>query len=90
MIGFIGTAIAAIAYLPQIIHLIKEKCSAGISLVTYFIWVISSILLLINAVSIKSPVFTIFQICNIIAISVILIFGSIYRNGRCPTHSSWR
>jgi uncharacterized protein with PQ loop repeat len=87
LIGFLGTAVAAVAYLPQIIHLIKERCSAGISLKTYTLWIASSLLMLINAVSIKSAVFIVFQIANLVAISVILFYGKKYQGDRCPTHS---
>jgi len=31
LIGFFGTTLAGIAYVPQVIHLSKEHCSAGIS-----------------------------------------------------------
>jgi len=31
VLGFLGTGLVAMAYIPQIRHLIKEHCSAGIS-----------------------------------------------------------
>lgn len=37
--GYVGTALVIVAYLPQITHLIREKCSAGISFGAYAIWV---------------------------------------------------
>ncbi|MGQ0592120.1 MAG: PQ-loop repeat-containing protein [Gammaproteobacteria bacterium] len=44
--GYVGTALVIVAYLPQITHLIREKCSAGISFGAYAIWVVAAVLLL--------------------------------------------
>jgi uncharacterized protein with PQ loop repeat len=88
VLGITGTIIAAVAYVPQIKHLIKEKCSAGISLMMYSLWVVSSLLMLINAISIHSEIFIIFQTCNIIAVVTILILGKIYEGDRCPYHKN--
>jgi uncharacterized protein with PQ loop repeat len=90
ILGFIGTIIAVAAYIPQIVHLIKERCSAGVSLTTYSLWIISSLLLLLNAISIRSVVFIVFQVCNFIAICIILFFGNRYKSDRCPTHKGWK
>jgi uncharacterized protein with PQ loop repeat len=49
VIGLTGAAIAGYAYLPQIIHLIKERCSAGISRTAFALWFLSSVLVTINA-----------------------------------------
>jgi uncharacterized protein with PQ loop repeat len=61
VLGFLGIVIAVVAYVPQIAHLLTEKCSAGLSLQTYYLWIISSVLLLINAIAIHSAVFIIFS-----------------------------
>src|SRR5438876_11476535 len=85
VLGFIGVVMAVVAYLPQIAHVIKERCSAGLSLQTYYLWLISSCLLLINAIIISSAVFIIFQICNLVAISLIIMYGRKYQGMRCVT-----
>jgi uncharacterized protein with PQ loop repeat len=45
-LGFAAIALSALAYLPQVTHLIKEHCSAGLSLRAYCMWVVSAVLLL--------------------------------------------
>ena len=90
VLGFIGIVIAVVAYVPQIAHLLTEKCSAGLSLTTYYLWIVSSLLLLINAISMHSAVFIIFQIGNIVAISLIILYGRKYNGMRCVTHQKQR
>lgn len=46
MIGWVGTALVVIAYLPQIYHLLVQKCAWGISILTWVIWLAGSVLLL--------------------------------------------
>ena len=48
-VGFVGTVIVIVAYMPQIIHRVKAQCSAGISLKAYGLWLLSSFLLLAHA-----------------------------------------
>jgi len=90
VLGFIGIVIAVVAYVPQIVHLLKEKCSAGLSLQTYYLWLISSCLLLINAILIPSAVFIMLQICNLVAVSLIIMYGRKYQGMRCFTHEDQR
>jgi uncharacterized protein with PQ loop repeat len=54
--GFLGTGLCFLAYLPQIVHLIKERCSAGLSLGAYFMWGIAAVLLLAYAIIQRDPV----------------------------------
>jgi uncharacterized protein with PQ loop repeat len=82
--------IAVVAYVPQIAHLIKEQCSAGLSLQTYYLWLISSCFLLINAIIISSDVFIMLQICNVVAMSLIIRYGRKYQGMRCVTHDDQR
>jgi uncharacterized protein with PQ loop repeat len=86
IIGYAGTLLAVVAYLPQIIHLMKEHCSAGISLPTYWLWVASSLCVLIYSISIQSVVIMVMQIANLLAILTILIFAKKYQGLVCPTH----
>jgi uncharacterized protein with PQ loop repeat len=88
MIGLLGAGIAGYAYLPQIIHLIKEKCSAGISQRAYALWIVSSILLAINAFYIRSVVFIVLGIIQLVSTITIFIFGSVHKNQVCEYHAS--
>lgn len=32
ILGFVATGLVIVGYIPQIVHLIKERCTAGISI----------------------------------------------------------
>lgn len=86
MIGIIGTALAASAYLPQIHHLIKEHCSAGISPFAFTLWFIASGLFLIRALTIHDPIFTALLVVQCVCSGLILGFALKYRNQSCVEH----
>ena len=46
VIGWVGTALVVVAYYPQIHHLFVERCAWGISILTWLIWLVASVLLL--------------------------------------------
>lgn len=84
--GFIGTALVIIAYVPQIHHLIKEHCSAGISIRAYGLWFLASLLFLVHASMIRDAVFILVQVVNLVAICVIVICCRRYEKQMCLTH----
>jgi len=85
-IGFGGTLLVLIAYIPQIYHLISEKCSAGVSRKAFMIWFVSSLLLIVHSIINKDMVFIFLQSVNLIATSVILIYAQKYKNRLCEIH----
>jgi uncharacterized protein with PQ loop repeat len=88
IIGLLGAAISGFAYLPQISHLINEKCSAGISQRAYALWILSSALLFINALYIHSLVFVVLGIIQLVSTITIYIFSSKYKNQVCEFHAN--
>ena len=88
LIGYIGTFLSIYAYVPQIKHLLKEHCSAGISIKMYIIWIISSICILLYGISITALVITVMQGANLIAITTILVFARKYKKSFCPYHAA--
>ena len=40
--GFVGAGLAGAAYVPQISHLIRARCSAGISRLAFGVWLLAS------------------------------------------------
>jgi len=85
MIGWAGTALVIVAYLPQIQHLLVEKCAWGISVLTWVIWLIASTLLLLYCLLRRDFMFMIVQTINIIAILTTII--AVRRSNRiCPVH----
>lgn len=87
ILGLTGASIAGIAYLPQIIHLVKEHCSAGISIGAYVLWFIASILVTFNAFWIESAVFIALGLVQIIATALICVFSMRYKGQTCPSHT---
>lgn len=85
--GFAGVGISVIAYLPQIIHLIREHCSAGISPLAFCLWFIASTLVTFRAVVIADIVFVVLGIVQIITSLIILLYGLKYKDGTCSTHA---
>ena len=84
IIGWTGTALVVIAYYPQIHHLIVERCAWGISVLTWLIWLISSVLLLTYCLLRRDSLLSVVQGINIAAIvTTILVRRS---NKVCPYH----
>ena len=86
VIGWIGTALVIAAYYPQIRHLYVERCAWGISLTTWWIWLVSSLFLLTYAFSDGSTLFVLVQTINMLAI-VATIFLAKRSNNVCPYHT---
>jgi uncharacterized protein with PQ loop repeat len=45
ILGAAGIAISMLAYLPQVVHLAEEHCSAGVSSRSWIMWLVSSLLI---------------------------------------------
>jgi hypothetical protein len=84
--GFIGTGIAGAAYVPQIWHLTRERCSAGLSRVAFGAWLASSLLITAHAVAIGAVVFIALGVVQLAAITVILVFTGKYAGSYCASH----
>jgi uncharacterized protein with PQ loop repeat len=86
VLGLIGTCIVAAAYIPQIRHLIKEHCSAGISIRAYSLWFLAALFFLAYAGMIGDVVFIIAQVLNLAAICAIVIYAKKYEDKLCMIH----
>ena len=85
-LGCLGTALVILAYLPQIHHLITERCSAGLSVRAYVMWVTSAVLLLTYAVSLGDGVFIALQTYQLVATTVICFCCKKYEHSLCEDH----
>jgi hypothetical protein len=63
----IGIALSGVAYLPQVVHLGRQHCSAGVSRPASALWVASSLLIGAQALSSRNLVFCALQVMNPIA-----------------------
>ena len=85
MLGWAGTALVIVAYVPQIGHLYVEKCAWGISISTWLIWLVAGVLLLSYCIFRNDTLFTYVQVINITAIVGTIILAR--RGNRiCPYH----
>ena len=85
-LGFSGTALVILGYLPQLIHLIKERCSAGLSERAYVTWVIAGVLLLSYAISTRDPVYIALQSYQVGATALICYLCRKYKGHLCEEH----
>ena len=85
MLGWTGTALVIVAYVPQIRHLYSEKCAWGISVSTWVIWLVASVLLLSYCIFQHQGLLGVVQGANLAAImtTIILVGRS---NNICPYH----
>ena len=85
MLGWAGTALVIVAYVPQIHHLFVEKCAWGISITTWLIWLVAGALLLSYCIFRNDTLFTFVQGINITAIVATIVLAQ--RSDRvCPYH----
>jgi uncharacterized protein with PQ loop repeat len=87
LLGLSGASLAGYAYLPQINHLIREQCSAGISRRAFALWLAASVLMTIHAILLPALVFIVLGVVQLGAITTILVYSARYRGLVCPTHA---
>ena len=84
--GFVGAGLAGAAYVPQIWHLIHERCSAGLSRLAFGVWLASALLVTIRAVAIRATVFIVLGGIQLVATAIIVIYATHFKNSYCPLH----
>lgn len=86
LLAFAGAALVAIAYIPQIAHLIVKHCAYGISVRAWLLWLIAALLILPHAVTSGNTVFMTLQLINMAAILFILVFSLFHQKKVCERH----
>lgn len=86
-LGIIGIALSIVAYVPQITHLGRKHCSAGISRRAWAMWLVSSVLVGALAVDRGDPVFILLQASTMTSAAVILVLAYRYRGTVCEFHA---
>jgi len=84
--GFVGAGLAGAAYVPQISHLIRARCSAGISRLAFAIWLLASVLTTARAIAIHAGVFITLGGIQIVATALIMLYAARYKDTPCPSH----
>jgi uncharacterized protein with PQ loop repeat len=88
--GFAGAGLAGAAYVPQISHLIRARCSAGISRLAFAAWLLSSVLITARAIAIGAAVFVVLGGIQTVATALIMLYAVRYQDTPCPSHSPAR
>jgi PQ loop repeat len=84
--GFVGAGLAGAAYVPQISHLIKAHCSAGISRLAFEVWLLASVLTTARAIAIHAGVFMALGAIQTVATALIMFYAARYKDTPCPSH----
>jgi hypothetical protein len=84
--GLAGAGLAGAAYLPQISHLVRARCSAGMSRLAFAVWLLASLLTTARAVAIHAGVFIVLGAIQIVATAFIVACVSRYQDTPCPVH----
>jgi hypothetical protein len=84
--GFAGAGLAGAAYVPQISHLIRARCSAGISRLAFEVWLLASLLTTARAIAIHAGVFIVLGGIQIVATALIMAYATRYKDTPCPIH----
>jgi len=86
--GVLGTGLVIAGYVPQIYHLIKERCIAGLSLPAFVVWCSASLLFLLHATTTRDVVFVGVQMVNLAAGGIMVAFCKKYDGHVCPFHTA--
>ena len=87
LLGVTGIAISVLAYLPQVVHLAREHCSAGVSSRAWSMWLLSSLLIGALALHRHDLVFVLLQISSLTSAAIILFLAQRYRGMVCEAHA---
>ena len=87
ILGIAGIAISWSAYVPQIIHLERERCSEGVSIRAWGMWLAGGLLVGLLAVHQRDLVFIALQVSSLTSAAVILFLARRYRGMACESHA---
>lgn len=85
-LGIVGIAISVAAYVPQVVHLGREHCSAGVSSRAWGMWFASAVFIGLLAMHRRDLVFILLQVSTLTSAAVILFLARRYRGMLCATH----
>jgi uncharacterized protein with PQ loop repeat len=86
--AFVGVALAGAAYVPQIWHLIRAQCAAGISRFAFRLWLVGSLLVTMHAISTGAWVFIALGAVQTLATTLILFYATRYPASDCGGHGT--
>jgi lipid-A-disaccharide synthase-like uncharacterized protein len=90
LLGIAGISIGMLAYVPQVVHLAREHCSAGVSGRAWAMWLTSSLLIGALALHRHDPVFIALQASSLASTALIVFLTHRYRGMSCEAHAHLR
>jgi len=87
ILGVIGIAISVAAYVPQVTHMAREHCSAGVSSRAWTMWLASGLLVGLLAVQRGDLVFMLLQLSSLTSAAVIVLLARRFKGMACATHA---
>lgn len=78
--------VAGVAYVPQVWHLVRVHCAAGISRFAFSLWLGAALLVTTNAVATGATLFIVLGGVQIAATALVLIYATKYRSTYCDGH----
>ena len=87
ILGIIGIAISVAAYVPQVVHLAREHCSAGVSSRAWAMWLLSGLLVGLVAFRRGDVVFILLQLSSFTSAAMILLLARKYKGMACESHA---
>jgi PQ loop repeat protein len=84
--AFVGVGFAGAAYVPQVWHLVRAHCSAGISRFAFCLWLGASLLITTHAIATQAAAFIVLGVVQIAATTAILLFATKYASSYCGGH----
>jgi lipid-A-disaccharide synthase-like uncharacterized protein len=87
LLGIAGISIGMLAYVPQVVHLTREHCSAGVSGRAWAMWLTSSLLIGALALHRHDPVFIALQASSLTSTALIVFLTHRYRGMSCEGHA---
>lgn len=88
VVGMAGIGLSLVAYLPQVTHLAKEHCSAGISIRAWSMWLASSLLIGSLALYRHDYVLISLAVTSLGSSAAILFLARRYRGMGCAAHTA--
>jgi lipid-A-disaccharide synthase-like uncharacterized protein len=90
LLGFAGISIGVLAYVPQVVHIAREHCAAGVSGRAWAMWLVSGALIGALALHRHDPVFITLQTSSLSSTALILLLTHRYRGMVCEAHAHVR
>ena len=85
--GYAGAGLAGAAYIPQISHMVRERCVAGISRRAFVVWLVASTLVLVRAVAAREVPFVALGVVQTTATGFIAGYVSVHAGRYCSWHA---